>query len=129
MGRLLALVPAAAARSLEGARAPNLRQPELALAGAYVGGSALAVGLGAGVLVATTSPGVVFALAAGAFLWVALMIASIRVEGRIQLGGEPARDGLLAGFRALADNREARTIAVLFCAQTFVRGLLSVLVV
>src|SRR5205807_9797183 len=42
----------------------------------------LAGPIGAGVLVATTSPAAVFALAAGAFLWVALMIASIRVEGR-----------------------------------------------
>jgi MFS family permease len=89
----------------------------------------LAGPLGAGVLIATTSPGIVFGLSAGAFLWAAAMVGTIRVEGRIRLGGiEPARE-LLAGLRLLVRSRQTATITGLFCAQTFVRGLLSVLVV
>lgn len=88
----------------------------------------LAGPLGAGILIASTSPGVVFGLSAGAFLWAAVMVAAVRVEGRIRLGAEPGRE-LLAGLRLLVRNREAATVAGLFCAQTFVRGLLNVLVV
>ena len=88
----------------------------------------LAGPLVAGILIATTSPGVVFAVASGAFLWAAVMVTGIRVEGRIRLGAEPGRE-LLAGLRLILRNREAATVTGLFCAQTFVRGLLNVLVV
>jgi MFS family permease len=88
----------------------------------------LAGPLAAGVLIATTSPGVVFGLAAGAFLWAAIMVARIDVQGRIRLGADPSRE-LLAGLRLLVRDRRAATVAGLFCAQTFVRGLLNVLVV
>lgn len=82
----------------------------------------------AGILIATTSPGAVFAVSAGAFVWAATMVAAVRVEGRIRFDVEPGRE-LLAGLRLLVRDRRVATVSGLFCAQAFVRGIVSVLVV
>jgi MFS family permease len=90
---------------------------------------ALAGPLLAGVLVAVTSPGVVFAAAAGILLAGALLLAPLRVEGVIQPTAESrsAREHVLDGVRAVRG--PARLILLLMAAQCFVRGCLNVLIV
>ncbi len=86
----------------------------------------------AGVLVAVASPGVVFVAAAGALLVAAGLLASVRMEGRIQLTaaarGDDLRELLLGGFRAVSLPKP-RLIVALLVAQAFVRGCLNVLIV
>ena len=83
----------------------------------------------AGVLVAVTNPGVVFAAAAGTLLAGALLLAPLRVEGVIQpsAASGSARQHLADGVRAVRG--PARLILVLMAAQGFVRGCLNVLIV
>jgi len=85
----------------------------------------------AGVLVATAEPGVVFAVAAGALLCAAALLAPLRVEGVIQARAEPGetRRLLLGGLRTVAHSPSPRLIACLMAAQGFVRGCLNVLIV
>jgi MFS family permease len=86
----------------------------------------------AGVLLAVTGPGVVFAVSAGFFVWSGVLVTRIlpRFEREaLQRGGLQLRRGSLAGFRALARDPQPRLLTVLFGAQTFVRGLLAVLAV
>jgi MFS family permease len=83
----------------------------------------------AGVLVAFTNPGVVFAAAAGTLLAGALLLAPLRVEGVIQptAASGSAREHVLDGVRAIRG--PARLILFLMAAQGFVRGCLNVLIV
>ncbi len=83
----------------------------------------------AGVLVAVTNPGVVFAAAAGTLLVGALLLAPLRVEGVIQptAASGSAREHVLDGVRAIRG--PARLILLLMAAQGFVRGCLNVLIV
>jgi len=85
----------------------------------------------AGVLVAAADPGVVFATAAGAMLGAAALLASVRVEGRIQPGPPEvgARQLVLDGLREVAHSPRPRLIMILMAAQGFVRGCLNVLIV
>jgi len=87
----------------------------------------------AGVLVALADVGFVFIVAAGALLTAALLLARVRVEGRISLSaaveGESMRRMLGAGFRTLVRIHGARLVVGLIVAQTFVRGCLNVLIV
>jgi MFS family permease len=86
----------------------------------------------AGVLISFASPGLVFAVAAGAMLAAAALLARVQVEGRIQVTaadrGDDLRELLIGGFRAVNHPRP-RLIVGLFFAQTFVRGCLNVLIV
>jgi MFS family permease len=83
----------------------------------------------AGVLVAVTNPGVVFAAAAVTLLGGALLLAPLRVEGVIQPTAESrsAHEHVLDGVRAVRG--PARLILLLMAAQCFVRGCLNVLIV
>jgi MFS family permease len=84
----------------------------------------------AGVLVALTDPGVVFATAAGALLAAAALLAPLRVEGVIQptAAGVGARQLVAGGLRA-ASRTPARVVLALMATQGFVRGCLNVLIV
>jgi MFS family permease len=86
-----------------------------------------------GLVLAATSPGVVFALQAAAFLWSALLVARIAVDRaaeRREIPREARFAGeLLAGFRAIAGNGRLRLLVGLFAGQTLVHGALNVLVV
>jgi MFS family permease len=93
-------------------------------------GSFLGPALG-GLLLAVTSPGVVFAATAGAFVWSALNVARIPAT-------PPARDDVveealhreaLAGFRAIFAVPSLRLVVGLYSAQTLVAGALNVLIV
>jgi len=87
----------------------------------------------AGVLIAATNPGVVFALAGAALLAAALFFARVRVEGRMLTtaasGAQSLRRALLAGYHTVLRARKARLVVGLMVAQTFVRGCLNVLIV
>jgi MFS family permease len=85
----------------------------------------------AGVLLATTSTGVVFAVSAGVFLAAALLVAGI-APVRAPGAGSGERTRLadyLAGVRTLAVERDARLLIGLFASQTLIRGFLNVLLV
>ncbi len=86
----------------------------------------------AGVLISVSSPGLVFLVAAAAMLVAVGLLASVHVEGRIQMTasarGDDARELLIGGFRAV-NLPKPRLIVSLFFAQTFVRGCLNVLIV
>jgi MFS family permease len=88
--------------------------------------------LSAGVLVAVMDVGLAFAVGALAFLVAALLLARVRVEGRIRLAaaaGESTLTLLLGGFRAVRRRPRPRLVVGLVIAQTFVRGCLNVLIV
>ncbi len=83
-----------------------------------------------GLLLAATSPGVVFAASAVTYLWSALLVARIRAER-----AEPtSTDRHLAkqaldGFKVIAVDANLRLLIGLFAAQTLVAGALNVLIV
>jgi MFS family permease len=85
----------------------------------------------AGVLVSVADPGVVFAVAGGALLAAAALLAPLRVEGVIQPTAAPgeARRLLVGGFQTVSRSPGPRLIAGLMAAQGFVRGCLNVLIV
>jgi MFS family permease len=86
-----------------------------------------------GAIVATADPGTAFAVAAGAYLFAALLLAQVRVEGRLggrQAGGDRSiRRELGAGFRVVLREPQPRLLVALFGAQTLARGALNVLLV
>jgi MFS family permease len=87
----------------------------------------------AGVLVATTEPGAVFAVAATAMLAAGVLFATVRVEGRALTafvsGSVSLWRELLAGFQTALGEPKPRVVVGLMAAQTFVRGCLNVLIV
>ena len=86
----------------------------------------------AGVLLAVSEPGVVFAVSAGFFVSSGLLVTRILPgfeRQAAQRGIAEVERGSLAGFRALAHDPQPRLLTALFAAQTFVRGLIAVLAV
>jgi MFS family permease len=87
----------------------------------------------AGVLVSLADAGTVFAVGAGALLLGAMLLARVRVEGRVDLAVAADEGGakrlLAAGFRTLRRAPRARLVVALIVSQTFVRGCLNVLIV
>jgi MFS family permease len=83
----------------------------------------------AGVMIATTGVGVVFAFGAVAYVAAAVAVAAIHVEGRIRFARHRDAGDLTAGFRLLAREPHPRLIVALFVAQTIIRGALNVLIV
>ncbi len=88
-----------------------------------------------GVIVAVADPGVSFAIAAGTFLWSALLIAGIRrpdrpEEPEQEPGAERERLGaeITAGARMVVHDSRARLLVGLLSAQTLLAGALLVLV-
>ncbi len=84
-----------------------------------------------GLVLALWSPAAAFVLSAVLFVGSALLVARVGGEGGARRGG--SRGGILrdalAGFRVLGADVHARLLIGLFIAQTFVRGLLNVLIV
>jgi MFS family permease len=85
----------------------------------------------AGVLVSISDVALVFAVGAAGFGAAALLLAGLRVEGRIEIPTDSTavRELLLAGFRTIARSPGVRIVTGLILAQTFVRGCLNVLIV
>ena len=84
----------------------------------------------AGLVVATTNAGVVFAGAAGIYAAAAILVRLVRVEGPLVAirTGKPTEE-LFEGFRVVAQDPRPRLLVGLFAAQTLVRGSLNVLIV
>jgi MFS family permease len=84
-----------------------------------------------GLLLAVTSPGVVFAATAGAFVWSALNVARIPSTPPPREGAaeEALHREVLAGFQAIFRVPSLRLVVGLYSAQTLVAGALNVLVV
>ncbi len=118
------------ARTPEELTAANVTRSTIGSVGTFAGPA-----IGGGLL-AVTSPGAVFLVTAGTFVWGALLVALIRPEAgpraekadaseaRARFLGEAA-----AGFRVIAIDRRLRTVIGLYAAQTLVAGALGVLVV
>jgi MFS family permease len=118
-----ALLPSLA-RTPEELTAANVASTTIESIGSFIGPA-----LG-GLLLAATSPGVVFAVTAGAFAWSALLILGIGSEpppGERRAAGIGAE--ALAGFRTIAAESRLRLVVVLYGAQTLVAGALNVLIV
>jgi MFS family permease len=122
-----ALVPALA-RTPEELTAANVAASTIESVGIF-GGPALG-----GILLAVSGPGLVFLVTAGTILWSALLVMGIRLpvaEERPGVAAEPVSilDELLAGFKTIVGQRRLRLLVGLFSAQTFVDGILNVLIV
>jgi MFS family permease len=84
-----------------------------------------------GLLLAWTSAGTVFVATAGTIFVSGLLILGIRgpsVAARADREGETIAQELLAGARAILRDRKVALLVGLFAAQTFVDGLLGVLI-
>jgi MFS family permease len=89
--------------------------------------------LAAGVLVSLADVGVVFAVGSVAFAAAAVLLARVRVEGRVHAAPASAVRGALrsafSGFETALRERRPRLVIGLVFAQAFVRGCLNVLIV
>ena len=86
--------------------------------------------LAAGILVAVADAGVVFAAAAGTLLVAAVLLAFVRVEGRIELDEQTGPWHMVStGLRAIWSASDARLLIGMIAVQTFVRGCVNVLIV
>lgn len=133
----LVSVAATAFRPAEAALVPSLARTPEELTAANVAASTIeSVGIFGGpaiggLLLAAAGPGVVFLVTGAAMLWSALLIAGIHpsAEPKVEREAVSVLDELLAGFRTIARERRMRLLVGLFSAQTFVDGMLSVLIV
>jgi MFS family permease len=84
-----------------------------------------------GLLLVAAGPATVFAVTTATLLWSAFLVAGIPKGEAAPAGREPVSivDELLAGFRTIARERRTRLLVGLFSAQTFVDGMLNVLIV
>ena len=120
-----ALLPSLA-RTPDELTAANVASSTIESVGAFAGPAL------AGVIVAASDPGVSFAIAAGTFLWSALLVARIHAVARTgNEEAEPAEpesilEVVTAGARAVGTDSRARLIISLVSAQTFVAGTLLV---
>jgi MFS family permease len=118
-----ALLPSLA-RTPEELTAANVASTTIESVGSFVGPA-----LG-GLLLALSSPGVVFAATAATFVWSAGLVLGVEAE---PLKAERAVQGIiaeaLAGFRAIAAQARLRLVVALYAAQTLVAGALNVLIV
>src|SRR5436190_15931583 len=119
-----ALLPSLA-REPEELTAANVASSTIESVGSFAGPA-----LG-GLLLAVSSPGVVFAASSATFLWSAALVLGVVTEPfelDRSTGGGIATEAL-AGFRAIAGQARLRLVVALYTAQTLVNGALNVLVV
>ena len=131
-------VAATAFRPAEAALVPTLARTPEELTAANVAASTIeSVGIFGGpalggILLAATSPGTVFVVTAALLVWSAFLLVGIRPVVEAE-GAEREEvsvvEELLAGFRTIARERRLRLLVGLFAAQTFVDGMLNVLIV
>jgi MFS family permease len=120
-----ALVPSLA-RTPEELTAANVSASTIESIGIF-GGPAIG-----GLLLAVSGPATVFVVTAALPLLSALLLVGIPPGAEAEPSerdGESIREELLAGFRAIAGERRLRLLVGLFSAQTFVDGMLNVLIV
>ena len=119
-----ALIPTLA-RDPSELTAANVASSTIESVGSFIGPA-----LG-GLLLVLTSPGVVFAATAAAFVWSALNVVRIKAEApvREEAGEAALRREALAGFQTIFGTPSLRLVVGLYSAQTLVAGALNVLVV
>lgn len=133
-------VAATAFRPAQAAITPSLaRTPEELTAANVAASTVESVGIFGGpalggLLFAWQGAGTVFIVTAVTLVWSAVLIAGVRPVGEVQAPApaqEPASvlDELLEGFRTIAREKRLRLLIGLFSAQTFVDGMLNVLIV
>jgi MFS family permease len=131
-------VAATAFRPAQAALTPTLaRTPEELTAANVTASTIESVGIFGGpaiggLLLAATGAGTVFAVTAGALLWSAFLLVGVRPVTDAetpQRQVESIREELLAGFRTIGRDKRLRVLVGLFSAQTFVDGMLNVLIV
>jgi MFS family permease len=131
-------VAATAFRPAEAALVPTLARTPEELTAANVSASTIeSIGIFGGpaiggLLLAATGPATVFAVTAGLLLVSTFLLVGVRPVAEAEPGRreeESIREELLAGFRAIAGERRLRLLVGLFSAQTFVDGMLNVLIV
>jgi MFS family permease len=131
-------VAATAFRPAEAALVPTLARTPEELTAANVAASTIeSVGIFGGpalggILLAKTSPGTVFVVTAALLVWSAFLLIGIRPVAAAETAEREAGsvvEELLAGFRTIARERRLRLLVGLFAAQTFVDGMLNVLIV
>ena len=131
-------VAATAFRPAEAALVPTLARTPEELTAANVAASTIeSIGIFGGpalggLLLAATGPGTVFVVTAGLLLWSAFLIARVVPVSEGEATEHEAVSvvhELLAGFRTIAGERRLRLLVGLFSAQTFVDGMLNVLIV
>jgi MFS family permease len=126
-------------RPAEAALIPSLsRTPEELTAANVTASSIESVGIFGGpaiggLLLVASGPGLVFVVTAAALLWSAFLISRIKPVAKVEAAAPrervPMREELLAGFRTVVSERRTRLLVGLFGAQTFVDGMLNVLIV
>jgi predicted MFS family arabinose efflux permease len=120
-----ALLPSLA-RTPEELTAANVSSTAIESVGSFLGPA-----LG-GLLLAASSAGAVFAATAATLVWSAFLVSRIRggaAPTRAPGAQEAVWQELLAGFRALGGEKDARVIVFLYSCQTLVAGALRVLIV
>jgi len=120
-----ALMPALV-RSPSELTAANVASSALESVGTFLGPA-----LG-GLLLAVSSPEVVFAANGASFLWSAFLVLGLRrfeQPHEPRASGHTRSSGLLSGIRTIAGEPTLRTLVGLYAAQTLVAGALNVLVV
>jgi MFS family permease len=131
-------ISATAFRPAQAALTPSLARTPEELTAANVAASTIeSVGIFGGpalggLLLAWKGPGLVFVVTAAALLWSAFLIAGIRPAAGVKAEqAEPTSvvDELLEGFRTIAREKRLRLLVGLFSIQTFVDGMLNVLIV
>jgi MFS family permease len=132
----LVAITATAFRPAEAALTPSLaRTPEELTAANLVASTIESVGIFGGpalggLLLAASGAGTVFIVTTGLLLWSTILIARVHPpERQTKKEPESVKDELLAGVRTIAREPRMRLLVGLFSAQTFVDGMLSVLVV
>jgi MFS family permease len=127
-------------RPAEAALTPTLaRTPDELTAANVVSSTIESVGIFggpaiAGLVLAASGTVTVFIVTAGCHVWSALLVSRIRLGEEAVEAPEPAeketlKHELLGGFRAILRESRLRLLVGLFAAQTFVDGMLNVLLV
>ena len=123
-----ALLPSLVASPAE-LTAANVASSTLESVGTFLGPA-----LG-GLLLAVSSPAVVFAANGATFLWSAVLVLGLRRHDAPRqrpsrdAGGRDESSGVMAGIRTIVREPNLRTLVGLYGAQTLVAGALNVLVV
>jgi MFS family permease len=131
-------IAATAFRPAQAALVPSLARTPEELTAANVSASAVeSIGIFGGpaiggLLLAASGPGAVFMVTAALLVGSAILVLGVHPVGAVERGvTEPGSvvDELLLGFRTIAKERRLRLLVGLFSAQTFVDGMLNVLIV
>lgn len=131
-------IAATAFRPAQAALVPSLARTPEELTAANVAASAVeSIGIFGGpaiggLLLAASGPGAVFIVTAALLVGSAILVLGVHPVGAVERGvTEPGSvvDELLLGFRTIAKERRLRLLVGLFSAQTFVDGMLNVLIV